>query len=64
MMKRMNKEKIRRTHGAPYHGYVYVSLRFGGGGGDGTSLGEWEHNNNNMKRMLDVFLNSVSNSTF
>ena len=29
-----------RTHGAPYHGYGYVPLRFGG-----TSLGEWEHNN-------------------
>ena len=70
-----------RTHGAPYRGYRYVPLRFGGGGGDivrrmgtqqqvtdgigrkhdapyrgygyvplrfgeGTSLGEWEHNNN------------------
>ena len=32
-----------RTHGAPYRGYGYVPLRFGGGGG--TSLGEWEHNN-------------------
>ena len=29
-----------RTHGAPYRGYGYVPLRFGG-----TSLGEWEHNN-------------------
>ena len=28
---------------APYHGYGYVQLRFGGG----TLLGEWEHNNNN-----------------
>ena len=36
-----------RTHGAPYRGYGYVPLRFGGGGegGEGTSLGEWEHNN-------------------
>ena len=30
-----------RTHGAPYRGYGYVPLGFGGGG---TSLGEWEHN--------------------
>ena len=51
-----------RTHGAPYHGYGYVPLRLGGGGEGGgggggggggrgggverTSLGEWEHNNN------------------
>ena len=39
-----------RTHGVPYRGYGYVPLRFGGGGGGGgaggTSLGEWEHNNN------------------
>ena len=35
-----------RTHGAPYRGYGYVPLRFGGGGGGGgTSLGKWEHNN-------------------
>ena len=34
-----------RTHGAPYRGYGYVPLKFGGGGGAGTSLGEWEHNN-------------------
>ena len=31
-----------RTHGAPYRGYGYVPLRFGG-----TLLGEWEHNNSN-----------------
>ena len=37
-----------RTHGAPYHGYGYVPLRFGG---RGTSLGEWEHNN-----ILRVFI--------
>ena len=30
-----------RTHGAPHRDYGYVPLRFGG-----TSLGEWEHNNN------------------
>ena len=24
-----------RTHGAPYHGYGYVPLRFRGGGGGG-----------------------------
>ena len=30
-----------RTHGAPYRGYGYVPLRFGG-----TALGEWEHSNN------------------
>ena len=39
-----------RTHGALYRGYGYGPLRFGGGGGGGgggrTSLGEWEHNNN------------------
>ena len=29
-----------RTHGAPYRGYGYVPLGFGGGG---TSIGEWEH---------------------
>ena len=46
-------------HGAPYRGYGYVPLRFGGGGGGGgggeggggggggTSLGKWEHNDNN-----------------
>ena len=33
-----------RTHGAPYHGYGYVPLRFGGE----TSLGEWEHNNESL----------------
>ena len=32
-----------RTHGAPYRGYGYVPLMFGGGG---ASLGDWEHNNN------------------
>ena len=32
-----------RLHGAPYRGYGYVTLRFGGGG---MLLGEWEHNNN------------------
>ena len=32
-----------RTHGAPNRGYGYVPLRFGG---EGTSLGEWEHSNN------------------
>ena len=31
-----------RTHGAPYRGYRYVPLRLGVG--EGTSLGEWEHN--------------------
>ena len=30
-----------RTHGTPYRGYGYVPLRF-----EGTSLGEWEHNDN------------------
>ena len=35
-------------HGIPYCGYGYVPLRFGGGGAGGTSLGEWEHNNNNV----------------
>ena len=30
-----------RTHGAPYRGYGYAPLQFWG-----TSLGEWEHNNN------------------
>ena len=38
-----------RTHGAPYRGYGYVPLRFGGGG---TSLGEWEHNNNKVSFCL------------
>ena len=38
---------IGRTHGARYRGYGYVPLRFVEGGGGGTSLGEWEHNNNN-----------------
>ena len=33
-----------RTHGVPYRGYGYVPLRFGEVG-EGTSLGEWEHNN-------------------
>ena len=35
-----------QTHGAPYSGYGYVPLRFGGGGEGGwrTSLGELEHN--------------------
>ena len=32
---------IGRMHGAPYRDYGYVPPRFGG-----TSLGEWEHNNN------------------
>ena len=32
---------IGRTHGTPYRGYGYVPLRF-----EGTSLGEWEHNDN------------------
>ena len=32
-----------QTHGAPYRGYGYVPLRFGGGGLR-TSLGELEHN--------------------
>ena len=41
---------IGRTHGAPYRGYGYVPLRFGGG--RGTSLGEWEHNNNNIPVVL------------
>ena len=40
-----SKTTLGRTHGAPYRGYGYVPLRFGGG----TSLGEWEHNNNNIK---------------
>ena len=35
---------VGRTHGAPYRGYGYVPLRFGGWGGGGTSLGAWEHN--------------------
>ena len=39
------RKSLGRTHGAPYRGYGYVPLRFGGGGG-GASLGEWEHNNN------------------
>ena len=34
-----------RTHGAPYRGYNYVPLRFGGGWVGRASLGEWEHNN-------------------
>ena len=25
---------VGRTHGAPYRGYGYVPLRFGGGGGE------------------------------
>ena len=38
-----NKQNILgRTHGAPYRGYGYVPLKLAGG----TSLGEWEHNNN------------------
>ena len=36
---------VGRTHGAPYRGYGYVPLRYGG-----TSLGELEHNNNNCGR--------------
>ena len=39
---------IGRTHGAPYRGYEYVPLRFGG-----TSLREWEHNNNNGNWNMD-----------
>ena len=38
-----------RTHGAPYRGYGYVSLRFGG---KGTSLGKWEHNNNKQYKCM------------
>ena len=45
MQKVAIKRDFGRTHGAPYRGYGYVSLRLGGGGG-GTSLGELEHNNN------------------
>ena len=44
-----------RTHGAPYRGYGYVPLRFGGGGDGGTSLGEWEHNN-----ILCVFIFQIT----
>ena len=41
-----------RMHGAPYRGYGYVLLRFGGG----TSLGEWEHNNNNNESLAIVIV--------
>ena len=39
-----------RTHGAPYRGYGYVPLRFGGG----TSSGEWEHNHNRLVLVVIV----------
>ena len=29
---------VGRTHGAPYRGYGYVPLRFGGGGGGGGGV--------------------------
>ena len=38
-----------RMHGAPYRGYGYVPLRFGG-----TSLGKWEHNNNNKNNLYNL----------
>ena len=40
-----------RMHGAPYRGYGYVPLRFEGGG---TSLGEWENNNNESLAIVIV----------
>ena len=43
-----------RMHSAPYRGYGYVPLRFGGVGG--TSLGEWEHNNNNNESLATVIV--------
>ena len=51
---------IGRTHGAPYRGYGYVPLRFGGGGGLGTSLGEWEHNNNCGGSVMAPKLNELA----
>ena len=39
---------VGRTHGAPYRGYGYVPLRFGG-----TSLGNWEHNKQDMSQGQD-----------
>ena len=46
-----------RTHGAPYRGYGYVPLRFGGGGGR-RKLGEWEHN-----KVCPKFLTTVKLET-
>ena len=50
-------------HGAPYCGYGYVSLRFGGGGGGGgaglTSLGKWEHNTTTIYLVGHVLLASA-----
>ena len=50
-------------HGAPYCGYGYVSLRFGGGGEGGggglTSLGKWEHNTTTIYLVGHVLLASA-----